>query len=51
MDCEYNSEGMCNAPQISLDYGENGGCECLSYTPMGMGAEGGLIEDAAMMGE
>lgn len=53
IDCQSNSDGMCIAPEIELDYGENGGCECLSYMPvgdMGMPAEeGGLLENEVMM--
>jgi hypothetical protein len=55
MDCQSNDNGMCMAPEIELDYGENGGCMCMDYVPVGdmgdasMPNEGGLIADAAMM--
>jgi hypothetical protein len=52
MDCQSNSEGVCMAPEINLDYGENGGCECLSYVPVGdvaMPEDGGLLENEANM--
>jgi len=51
MDCQSNSEGKCIAPEIELDYSENGGCECLSYSPMGdmgMPQDGGLLEAEVM---
>jgi hypothetical protein len=40
-DCVDNREGMCVAPKIDLDYGKDGGCQCLSYRPI----EAGLLED------
>lgn len=35
LDCQSNDQqGMCVAPQIQLDYGTDGGCQCLSYQPV-----------------
>jgi len=31
LDCKFNTDGVCTASSINLDYGPQGGCECLTY--------------------
>lgn len=31
LDCKFNTDAICTASTISLDYGPEGGCECLTY--------------------
>jgi hypothetical protein len=34
LDCQSNDQqGNCVAPQIQLDYAQDGSCQCLSYQP------------------
>ena len=34
LDCKFNTDANCMATTISLDYGPEGGCECLTYQPV-----------------
>jgi hypothetical protein len=40
LDCKFNTDGNCTASTINLDYGPEGGCECLTYQPVAQKSSG-----------